>query len=1147
MNDRTDHEVKFATPGWLVSRNWILVATLSIAGGFQTSVAAIEGIQTPPDQHFAIHTIVERELAGGEVLSFPLELAAGEYLRLALEASGIRIRTKILDPNGSIIREDPCRLAETTQLSLIAEDSGVYHLEARGVGADGDAKGRFLLRIDEKRVSTAQDQARIRAETLFSEADELRLEYEEDKSRRAIERYDLAAEAWLMARELEQAARAQERIGTVHLDRAEFQDAIAAYEEGLRLARDAGAPGVENEILSELGIARVLVGDAEAALESCKAVRSSARDTGRLRAEAKALNCLGEAHYHLGSLNDALESYQKARPIWVSLGDVWGEAQTSLYLGYSYSDSSRVDEAREHYDHALSRFEQIEDKRGRALTLVALGRLRLRLGENQQALNLFNDALTLLSPMGDPVWEASVSAGIGSVYFQMNEYEQALVYKRQSAELFRRAHLRMAEMESLLSLGEVSLASGDPQGALRNSAEAFSLAQELGNTRYQSRALSFMGMVHRSTGDLETALGYYERALTTMRREEDPRSEAGTLGDIGEIHERRGDWGEALSFYHQALELSRSSGDRFGEANWLYRKARVERDRDSLGLAREYLMDALKVAESLRRGVESKDLRSSYFASIQPYYELYVDVLMGLSRVHPEEKLAAAAFQASERARARSFLEMLTEARVDIRQGVDADLLERERVLKERVAEREEHQVQLLSRGASEAESAPVAEEIQQLRAEDEQLQSLIRSKSPRYAALTQPEPLSLEEVQRDVLDDGTLLLEYSLGEKNSYLWAVSETHFSSHVLPPRGEIESRTRNVHGLLTARLPSSGESMRDYRLRIKDADSRYWEEAARLSDILLGPVAREIEGKRLVIVSDGALQYLPFSALPVPSRADYVPLVVEHEVAWLPSASLLAVSRRENAGRETAPKIVALFADPVFETDDPRVGGSRTEKPAPNQASALTRALRDFGFAQDGVFRVPRLPGTLREAEAILGLVPEGSSMKATGFAASRSLAMSPELSQYRIVHFATHGLMNSDHAELSGILLSMRDPKGQPQNGFLRLHDIYNLDLRADLVVLSACNTALGKEVRGEGLVGLARGFMYSGAKRVLASFWKVDDEATGELMKRVYQGMLAGNLPPAAALREAQVSMWREKQWTAPFYWSAFSLQGDWR
>ncbi len=209
--------------------------------------------------------------------------------------------------------------------------------------------------------------------------------------------------------------------------------------------------------------------------------------------------------------------------------------------------------------------------------------------------------------------------------------------------------------------------------------------------------------------------------------------------------------------------------------------------------------------------------------------------------------------------------------------------------------------------------------------------------------------------------------------------------------------------------------------------------------------------------------------------------------------------------------------------------------------------MTRALRDFGFGEGQAFRVPRLAGTLREADAILRLVPENERMEAVGFDASRSRAMSPALRDYRILHFASHGLMDSDDPGLSGILLSMLDEKGQPQNGFLRIHDIYDLDLRAELVVLSACSTALGKELRGEGLVGLARAFMHSGAKRILASLWKVDDEATAELMTRFYQEMLTQGLSPAAALREAQVSMSRDKRWSAPFFWSAFSVQGDWR
>jgi CHAT domain-containing protein/tetratricopeptide (TPR) repeat protein len=997
---------------------------------------------------------------------------------------------------------------------------------------------------------TSQDEHRVVAETLLSEADALRVEYREELSRQAIEKYDLAAQNWLQALDREQAARAKQRIGAVQVELGDLERALESYREADQLSQEASSKPARSEILSDLGVVSALLGQDQQALDLCGGALSLARSVNHPVGEAKALNCFGEVHYQLGGLSASLDYYLQARAIWTRLGDHRGEAESALGLGYAYSDSSELDKAREQYQQALSEWEELEDKRGKALTLIALGRLHSRMGENQKALNFYNDAMTLLAPMGDKVWEASTASGIGHVYVRMNDYRMGLVYRRRALELFRAAGLRTAEMDSLLLVGETLLSSGDAQNALGHFGEALAICRELGNSRCESWSLGLIGTAHRSRGELEMALDHYQQALSKIPSGEDPRSEALTMGDIGDIHERKGDLGKAADLYTRAMTLSREAKDRFAEAHWLYRLARLERSRENLAAARQHMVETLEKVESLRSGVESKDLRSSYFASVHPYYELYIDVLMRLDRAHPEQHLVAAAFQASERARARSFLEMLTEARVDIRQGVDVDLLERERALKGRLDDRSDYHVQLLSRAASEEESNHVAAEIRQLTADLEQLQALIRSKSPRYAALTHPEPLSLEEIQREVLDDDTVLLEYSLGEKNSYLWAVSKTKYTSHVLPPGAEIETQARGLYELLTARQPSPGESTRDYRLRVKDADSRYWEQAARLSEILLGPVAEEIESKRLVVVSEGALLYLPFCALPVPRRTGgggVVPLVAEHEVTWLPSASLLAVSRKEAAGREAAPKMLALFADPVFENDDPRLGASDARTPAPDQASDLTRALRDFGFVQDDVFRVPRLPGTLREAESILSLVPDGSSMKAIGFAASRSLAMSAELSQYRIVHFATHGLMNSDHAELSGILLSMVDENGRPQNGFLRLRDIYNLDLRADLVVLSACNTALGKEVRGEGVVGLARGFMYSGAKRVLASLWKVDDEATGELMKQVYQRMLAGNLSPAAALREAQVSMWREKQWSAPFYWSAFTLQGDWR
>jgi CHAT domain-containing protein len=264
--------------------------------------------------------------------------------------------------------------------------------------------------------------------------------------------------------------------------------------------------------------------------------------------------------------------------------------------------------------------------------------------------------------------------------------------------------------------------------------------------------------------------------------------------------------------------------------------------------------------------------------------------------------------------------------------------------------------------------------------------------------------------------------------------------------------------------------------------------------------------------------------------------------------LPSASVLAEMRRELAGRKPAARAVAVLADPVFASDDPRLRPASKTAPAeaPLPARDLTRARRDVGLAGSGA-AFPRLAFSRREAEAIVTAAGPGRSAKALDFEASRARATSDDLSNYRIVHFATHGLLNNHHPELSGIVLSLLDRQGQPQNGFLRMHEIYNLKLPAELVVLSAGQTGLGKEVRGEGLVGLVRAFMHAGAERVMASLWKVDDAATAELMKRFYRGMFSQGLRPAAALRAAQLEMWQQERFSAPYFWAAFVLQGEWQ
>jgi CHAT domain-containing protein len=345
------------------------------------------------------------------------------------------------------------------------------------------------------------------------------------------------------------------------------------------------------------------------------------------------------------------------------------------------------------------------------------------------------------------------------------------------------------------------------------------------------------------------------------------------------------------------------------------------------------------------------------------------------------------------------------------------------------------------------------------------------------------------------------------------------------------------------------------------RPERTNAEYAQAAKALGETLLNPVADLLNRKRLVIVADGALQAVPFATLPMPNRemAATTPaaLVQDHEILGLPSISVLAIQRREiEKNRKPAPYAVAVLANPVFDQNDARVKRGQaedrtrpvavTQSPPPTDVNAnsnVTRVLRDVGLGTIP----PPLFHSREEADSIRKLVPKGKVKLALDFEASRAVALSPELSQYRIIHFATHSILDLEHPELSGIILSMVDEKGKPQDGYLRLHDIYQLNLPADLVVLSACETGVGKQVKGEGVIALTRGFMYAGAARVIASLWKVDDAATAELMARFYREMFVNRLAPAAALREAQNQLRQIRRWQAPYYWAGFVIQGDWK
>ena len=1102
-------------------------------------------------------TIVEKNIAAGLTHRFNLTVKQGQFSQFVIECWGINISASIHDPDGAVIRNSACYRRGLMPISLIAGVSGTYRLEI-SAASDGSQSGHYRLRIPEFRLAIRNDTARTAAENAFAEAERLRVERSKGSGDEAITKYEEARERWLAIGDRRNPIYALMNGGEVYHSLGALEKAFASYDQALRLSRASRDWRSESDVLNRVAYLQVEAGNNREALANANRALTLSQKIANLSGQAQANHTVGEVYYNLGDMSKALRHYEKALQMWQQLSDHQGQAKVLVSFGYAHIETSSMRAALDSYEKALSISRAAKEYHSEAITLRALGNLQTKLGENQEAFKVFHQALEILKTLEDQHLQAIILGGLAYTYEYVGEWQMALEYYEQTLEIFKRIGQKWGEAESEMPIGEIYFSQGDYQTALQHYERALSLFRELKIPRWEGMTSRNMGMVYAALGDRVKALDYFNRALGLIRAGQDQRHEAYTLTYIGRVYEDSGEKQKALRYYHRALQLSRIAADPAAESLTLHHIAHAERDRGNLTQARVQIELALQIAESLRTKVTSQKLRAAYFASTRQHYDLYIDILMRLHKEQPNAGFDVRAFDMSERARARSLLESLKEAKVDIRQGAPAELLERERSLQQLLRTKSDRHAQLLV-GKQHAEAETVAKEIEQIIAQHDEIEALIKASSPHYASLSQPQPLSLKDIQQRLLGDDTLLLEYALGDDKSYLWAVTRTEIESFELPGRSEIESAAHSFYSLLKSIQPVPGETFEQRQVRASEAARQLPASTSSLSELLLGPVGSKLKSKRLLIVPDGALQYIPFQALTLPASAvgsrqaggsattsgsQY--LIYDHEIINEPSASTLALLINETANRQPAPKSVAVLADAVFEIDDPRIRGANERGvpamlPDESNKSKLHQAFRDAGSVGG---QIPRLLASRDEASSIIALTPAGTTLNALGFEANRATATSSELSQYRIVHFATHAILNNQSPDLSGIVLSLFDQRAKPQDGFLRLHDIYNLHLSADLVVLSACNTALGRDVRGEGLVGLTRGFMHAGASSVVASLWKVDDDATAELMKNFYTFMLQEGLSPSDALRRAQLEMLERRQWREPYYWAAFVIQG---
>lgn len=1098
---------------------WLALFSVLLFSTGQSSSAQIpqisQGSQTfqsavPEGQPLAVGIPLQRNLKGGEQHVYRLHIEKGQFVHLIVEQKEIVVGVTIFDPEGTPVYDIPRQLYGTEPILFLAEREGQYRVEIRSGEATVPA-GSYEVTVKALRAQTPQDRSLVQAHGAYKAGLQLSQMNTREALLKALEKYQAASQYYKEAGDRDGEALAQNNLGQIQFAFGNLKPSLDAFHQA-DLLIDPTDTRAKAGVLLNLGVVQEALHETQTARATYLRALEVLNGSTMPDIEGIVLNNLGMLYCHLSEYQEALNCFQQAlKLLQAEVGRrmqrqqpgqdvVYSVATTLNNLGLVFAELGNLEKATDYYQQALSLYSFSTNPNAKAYPLINLGNLLVTTQTNKsenlkKALKYYDEALPLIHLMGERLKEASLLNNQGTAYLRLGDWLKA-------------------EEQSVKSL---------------------TLATQLGDRKLQGHALI----------------------------------------NLGGIAFEQGDFPKALDFLTRAQELNRSVKDRGGLAVTLYYLARLETQRKNLSAAKSFIQEAIELSEFTRTHAGSQEQRISYLATVDQYYRFNIDLLMRMHRENPTAGHDAEALKVSEQLRARSLLDLLTEGQAEIKRGIAPDIAQTEQQVRQALSIALENQTRLLNGNQKDPDfpirKAQAEKEVERRTLEYQDLQIQIRSKYKGYADLQYPQPLGLKEIQKNLLDPDTVLLEYSLGDQQSYLWVATQTSLVSYELPRKAEVGQVAQKVYECLIAQgleaefLQGATDPQAKARQKamfnqyVAQKNAEFPQAAAALSDMIVQPAAALLSGrKRVFIVADGWLQYIPFAALPdpgVPLRKTQ-PLIVNHEILNLPSASTLSVLQNNLTGRQLAPKKMALLADPVFSPADSRV------RPVTSQQVGQPVAEKRLAcpwFSNPG-FTPDRLPATRNLEHIVRSLVPPGQYTIALDFDANLKFATGNDLSHFQIVHFATHGMLNPENPDWSGLILSLVDVTGRPVPGFLTTLETFTLNLPAELVVLQGCQTGFGfdpfktetgklqsQNITNEGLTGLTRGLMYSGARRVLVTLWNVRDDSSSELMKRFYQKHLHSKnpMPPLAALRAAQLEMRHTSNWKSPYYWAGFLFYGE--
>ena len=911
-----------------------------------------------------------------------------------------------------------------------------------------------------------------------------------------------------------------------------------------------------------------------------------------------------------GKADQALGQLQTALNLYTATNNRKGIAAAHNELGDLYLRQGQNKTALDHYQQAydalsgaLGQEQKNTAAAGTAARMVPSAKAGEAVDTAASASDTGFNAKLLLAKIGDTNYQLGELRAASVSYGQMNPT------KPESAA--KKAGGMFGKLAPSVILGNAtdSAAIGSAAGAVGGALVAKNeLEQYRTSIIYMTYELG-MGRIAFAENDLETARKHFQNAedagkgalpmIANLGQTRRFRTAART--NLADVALRQLDYKNSLKLYEQAakgakddkrLDLMWPAQLGMGRSQWA--QAGQKKDAKKSTKLRESALanfqDAIATVETLRAGsLRADESRTIFLSTTKDVFDDAANAFTEMALISAPAsgngaeamsgkalEYAAAAFRITEQSRARSLLDLLSETNAAVTEGIPPELLKRKQDNLDRQQEIAEALTGInLAADSEKKKPSDLESALEKLQTESEEIENQIRTASPRYASLTAGKPLSLAEVQNGVLDDQTVLLEYSLGRDASYLWAVTKSAVSLYKLPARQMLDKLATDLRGQL---IPSKLQRrivgidvMADSQRGLGVSAAPFAEDAAAfvtassaLYKAAVEPAGAVLGEKRLLIVGDGALNYVPFEALvKSPESADYSSLpylIKSNEIIYAPSASVVGVIRQQNNNRDG--RAMLILADPVFNSNDARAKGAGASANAnETRGLGIQSALADVtgqdaaaaaGSAKMQGLPLARLNGTRTEAEQIVKLAKTSGTQADMwlDLDANEGNIETRDITKYRVVHIATHGLLNAERPQFTGLVLSLVGNK--TEDGFLRTDEVFNLRLGSPLVMLSACETGLGKEKRGEGVMGLTRAFMYAGAPTVGVSLWSVADKSTAELMTDFYKRLLGSPVGPAAfspsaAMRDAQLAMISGKKYSAPFYWAPFVLVGDWR